>query len=493
MKQSYGERLNPQRDMQRYEMLTQIQSPVKKNINLSNLPKRSKSCSNFSTPSEEVQTSSSDMTSNGEKEVLSRSKSLADKTFSALLKNEILDQQIESLDQLDANNQIINMASPRKTATVTRRRLFEHAAASPVKDPTSRATPGTHVSRAFDSAPLSRSSRALLASPQKRERTITRTPYKILDAPDLADDFYLNLLDWSSRDSLAVGLGTAVYLWHASSSQVTCLTDLGQAEDAVTSVAWHERGEYLAVGTKRGIVYLWDAIKMKLIRPIYMHSERIGVISWNQMSIATGSRDRSICLRDLRTNSNSQKIQFHAQEVCGLKWSPNQAQLASGGNDNNLCVWTPEMLSRPLHNFTEHSAAVKALGWSFTQEGLLASGGGTVDRSLRFWNTLTGSLVHTVDTGSQVCSLLWSRHANELVSVHGYSQNHVAVWRYPQMTQIGTMVGHSSRVLYLTGSPCGKNIVTGAGDETLRFWEAFEKPETRSHAVCALEPRLTSF
>lgn len=31
-------------------------------------------------------------------------------------------------------------------------------------------------------------------------------------------------------------------------------------------------------------------------------------------------------------------------------------------------------------------------------------------------------------------------------------------------------MGHTSRVLYLSMSPDGENIVTGAGDETLRFW-----------------------
>ena len=29
----------------------------------------------------------------------------------------------------------------------------------------------------------------------------------------------------------------------------------------------------------------------------------------------------------------------HRQEVCGLKWSPDGQQLASGGNDNLLCIW----------------------------------------------------------------------------------------------------------------------------------------------------------
>lgn len=41
------------------------------------------------------------------------------------------------------------------------------------------------------------------------------------------------------------------------------------------------------------------------------------------------------------------------------------------------------------------------------------------------------------------------------------------------MQKIATLTGHTYRVLYLSMSPCGQNIVTGAGDETLRFWNVF--------------------
>ena len=43
------------------------------------------------------------------------------------------------------------------------------------------------------------------------------------------------------------------------------------------------------------------------------------------------------------------------------------------------------------------------------------------------------------------------------------------------------------RVLYLTMSPDGSTIVTGAGDETLRFWNVFPSsknaPSLRSQLV----------
>ena len=49
-------------------------------------------------------------------------------------------------------------------------------------------------------------------------------------------------------------------------------------------------------------------------------------------------------------------------------------------------------MTQPVHTFTEHLAAVKAIAWSPHHHGLLASGGGTADRCIRFWNTLTGQV-----------------------------------------------------------------------------------------------------
>ena len=41
----------------------------------------------------------------------------------------------------------------------------------------------------------------------QNERIIPSTPERILDAPNLIDDYYLNLLDWSVDNVLSIGLG----------------------------------------------------------------------------------------------------------------------------------------------------------------------------------------------------------------------------------------------------------------------------------------------
>jgi len=70
---------------------------------------------------------------------------------------------------------------------------------------------------------------------------------------------------------------------------------------------------------------------------------------------------------------------------------------------------------------------------------------------------------------------MFSKNNDELVSTHGYSLNQIIVWKYPSMEKIATLTGHTFRVLYLAMSPDGSSIVTGAGDETLRFWNIFPK------------------
>ena len=56
-------------------------------------------------------------------------------------------------------------------------------------------------------------------------RCIPQFPEKILDAPDLVDDYYLNLLDWSQDNILAVCLAQTVYLWNAVSGEIKQLFD----------------------------------------------------------------------------------------------------------------------------------------------------------------------------------------------------------------------------------------------------------------------------
>lgn len=124
-------------------------------------------------------------------------------------------------------------------------------------------------------------------------RKIPKVPFKVLDAPQLQDDFYLNLVDWSSNNVLAVGLDGAVYIWSACTSQVKKLCEVPE-DDAITSVCWAQQGTHLAVGTNSGTTQIWDTVHCKKVRDLHGHLGRVSSIAWNKSTVSTGSRDRNI-------------------------------------------------------------------------------------------------------------------------------------------------------------------------------------------------------
>jgi len=291
----------------------------------------------------------------------------------------------------------------------------------------------------------------------------------------------------------AVALHGTVYLWNAKTGSTEELMTLGDETDYVCSLNWIPGGTHLAVGTASSATQLWDASSAKLVRTMDGHSDRVSSLSWNKHILSSGSKDTTIVHHDVRSSAHAVGLlSGHVQEVCGLAWSPDGTQLASGGNDNRLCIWDAAVsgtragaVQQPKFTMTDHSAAVKALAWSPHERNLIASGGGTADRCIKFFNTVTGSCLNSIDTGSQVTSLLWSPHEKEVLSGHGFTKNELCLWSYPSMAKVKELTGHTGRILSMAMSPTGQ-VCSASADETLRFWDVFgEAPEAKKAKATA--------
>ncbi|XP_054161436.1 cell division cycle protein 20 homolog [Oppia nitens] len=316
------------------------------------------------------------------------------------------------------------------------------------------------------------------SSTKKSQRYIPTQPERILDAPDVKNDYYLQLIDWNASNILAVALMREIYLWNANTGDITNLMTLDE-EQYIASVSWIEEGNHLAIGTSEGDIQLWDTDRVKRLRTMKTGSGRVGSMSWNSYIISGGTKTGNIYNNDVRVaNHLVSNYNGHNQEVCGLKWSPGGQYLASGGNDNTIQIWSNNMSSnsdnKPVFTFTEHQAAVKALAWCPWRPSCLASGGGTADRTIRIWNCQNGTNLYTVDAKSQVSSILWSKDYKELISSHGYSNNELIIWKYPGLAKVAELTGHTARVLGLVMSPDGSTVASVGADETLRFWECFQ-------------------
>lgn len=216
-----------------------------------------------------------------------------------------------------------------------------------------------------------------------------------------------------------------------------------------------------------------------LISVLKAHTQEICGLKWSfdEKMLASGGNDNKVYVWEplynprrysgnntfntsYSSSPNSSSIHLHTgvsiNRTSSLS-SPNSSSY-SFSNDNSSLSPLPQSVNNiisnlqtsnyhtePICSFEDHTAAVKAVAWSPHSHELLASGGGTTDRHIRFWNTNTGTPLHKIDTGSQVCCLMWSKTVNEIVSTQGYSLNQVILWKYPTMQKIANLSGHTMR------------------------------------------------
>ncbi len=298
------------------------------------------------------------------------------------------------------------------------------------------------------------------ASSAQFRRRVATAPERVLDAPGLVDDYYLNLLDWSSGNQVAIGLERNVYVWSAESGTVSSLLETSP-DTYVSSVKWSGDGAYVSVGLGTGEVQIWDVEEGTKLRSMHGHETRVGVMGWNKHTLSTGARSGLVFNHDVRiAQHKTAELVSHTSEVCGLEWRADGAQLATGGNDNLVSIWDARSLSAPKFTKTNHKAAVKALSWCPWAPNVLATGGGSYDRHIHFWNTTTGARVNSIDTGSQVTSLRWSPHYREIVSTSGFPDNSISIWSYPTLVRNVEIPAHETRVLHSCLSPDGQMLAT---------------------------------
>ncbi|KAM0791347.1 hypothetical protein ACM66B_005815 [Microbotryomycetes sp. NB124-2] len=326
-------------------------------------------------------------------------------------------------------------------------------------------------------------------------RRVATAPERVLDAPGLVDDYYLNLLDWSSTNLVAIGLGESVYVWNAETGDVTLLCSIGPADgdassategdEYICSLEFTEDGSHLAVGLSSGPIQVYDVVAGALVRTMSGHLSRVSALSWSGAILSSGSRTGEIWNSDVRIAEHKvATMRGHRGEVCGLEWRPEiagglsgggQGLLASGGNDNVVNVWDGRMTTAPKMCKTNHTAAVKALAWCPWNSTLLATGGGTSDKTIHFWNTTTSARLNSLITSSQVTSLVWSPHSKEILSSHGIPDHQLSIWSYPSLTKVVDIPqAHDTRILHSCLSPDGSTIATASSDENLKFWKVFD-------------------
>ncbi|CAH2296337.1 cell division cycle 20 homolog B, partial [Pelobates cultripes] len=298
-------------------------------------------------------------------------------------------------------------------------------------------------------------------------------PETKLHISGLNNDYYLNLLDWNVDNLVAIGLRSTAHIWSGESNTVTQTLNLHTPSTYISSISWIPAGSSLAIGTSNGEVQLWDIETQKRLRNMHGHMSVVGALTWNQHILSSGSRLGHIHHHDVRMAEHHVGTLYHKQSICSLKWSPSEKHLASGSSDGHLNIWLYDpgtsKSNTPLQSM-QHSTAVKAMNWCPWLSETLGVGGGMTDGHIRIWDTNTGKNIHSANTHSQICSVIWLPESRELVTGHGPHKNQMSVWKYPSLLKVTDLYGHRGRVLHLALSPDQKRIFSVAANGTSYIW-----------------------
>ncbi|EKG21000.1 hypothetical protein MPH_01681 [Macrophomina phaseolina MS6] len=240
------------------------------------------------------------------------------------------------------------------------------------------------------------------------------------------------------------------------------------------------------------------------------------------------------------------RFTVHSQQICGLAWSLGGEFFATGGNDNNCFLFeTKEVLSTPpvvqsmaihrttsgshqytvtpssssvpsmLFNHAKHkwtlNAAVKAIAFCPWQRGLLAVGGGSNDRCIHFYHTISGACLATIDCSAQVTGLIWSNTRREICATFGFAQPEhsfrIAVFSWPTCEQLVAIPWtEEHRALYAIPYPGGPNdgrtkgeggawcsrtqvegcIVVATSDSSIKFHEVWSEERRLPTSVTSI-------
>ncbi|XP_040434801.1 cell division cycle protein 20 homolog B [Falco naumanni] len=335
-------------------------------------------------------------------------------------------------------------------------------------------------------------------------RAVTTMKPSILWEPEvrlhisgLRNDYYLNILDWSLENLVAVAVGPAAHIWKGGALQTIERIYLNSNSKYISSLAWIKEGTCLAIGTSDGEVQLWDIETKKRLRNMFGHLSVVGALSWNHHILSSGSRLGSIHHHDVRVAQHHVgTLRHNKKSICSLKWSLTDQLLASGSSDGILNIWPSDpgmkLQLQPLKTIP-HSSAVKAMNWCPWQSKVLATGGGMKDRILRVWDINCEKIIQSAATDSQVCSLLWLPQTSELMTGQGLPGNQMKIWKYPMLINSSELYGHKGRVLHIALNPDQNRLFSVAADGIACLWKCCEPGESKHSSKAFSNDYFSSF
>jgi WD40 repeat protein len=273
-----------------------------------------------------------------------------------------------------------------------------------------------------------------------------------------------------------------VKVWDAKSGAVM-LTFKGH-NDWVHSAAFSPDGSRIVTASQDKTAKVWDATSGAEVLIFKGHTNlvRSAAFSPDGTRVVTASDDRTARVWDAKSGAEVLTFKGHTNILTSAMFSPDGARVVtasgelSGTLDRTVKVWDAktdaEVLTLKGHTWTVNSA-------SFSPDGKRVVTGDTDQTGIygtaKVWDAKTGAEVltlkgHTGKASAKVLAVSFSPDGSQVVT--GSGDGIARVWDAKSGAEVFTLKGHIVQVISASFSPDGERILTESFDGTAKVWDA---------------------
>ncbi|CUA76475.1 Vegetative incompatibility protein HET-E-1 [Podospora anserina] [Rhizoctonia solani] len=295
--------------------------------------------------------------------------------------------------------------------------------------------------------------------------------------PPKKHPYFIQLVKFSLDGAKLISVNgwdeTTVRLWNVQKGEIALEKDGGP----ICSVAFSPEGNRIALGSKHGDIEVWDtSTGRELLKLVIRGSLGINAVKFSpdgRYLVACGYR--YILMWDTEGQEVLKTTCHHenAQVFTSADISPDCKRVASGSQNNTVCIWdikTGQVVVGPLQvaSVIDYTP-VESI--SYSSDGLqLVSG--SRDGTICVWDAQCGNLMLRLleENLGEINSVNFSPNGGYIIS--SSSNKFVRLWDAHHKQMVPDLLpGHTDNIQAVRFSPDGTRIVSSAQNNNLCIWD----------------------
>lgn len=241
------------------------------------------------------------------------------------------------------------------------------------------------------------------------------------------------------------------------------------AEEEVTCMVWHPKGNCIIAGTISGLIWMW-MIPNGAISTFAGHEDAVNNIMFTPdgKNIVSVSEDGTLIKWNPKTAQQEFRVginddRFHQSGISSVACHPEKSIIVSGGRNGTLRIINSTN-GKLLQGFDDSEDSIEAITFN-AKYNLMAVG--SVDGTIKIYNTDTFSKRATLSHEDAVTKLEFSHNPDNSYLLYSSSMDStIKICDARTSELINTWKGHQAGILDFVIASDGKTIVTASDDST---------------------------